>query len=132
MVSPDAFISRVMHTLAGAFLFAYATAPFVWAGTAPLRLLHPWMAPVAAALSVLSGLYNASKARPKDFRNPAKYRALVYAKLPFIVAFTPTVVTYLGEERGAFLRLAVAVLMFVLGASARFTRESETLRPPNK
>lgn len=130
MASIDGFISRITHTLTGAFLFAYAIAPYTW--TSAPKLSYGWLAPVAAALSVLSGLYNASKAKPKEFARPAKYRWAVYGKLPFIVAFTPVFASYIGDEKAALVRVGVAVLMFIMGARARFIREAETLRVPGK
>lgn len=121
-----AFVSRVTHTLSTGVLFSYAVGPFLWRGGESLALQTPLLLPVLAGLALLSGLYNAGRAQPSTFKRAGAYRLAVYAKVPLLALFTPVAAQTLGE-RTAVVRLAVAVLLYVLGARARFVREAETL-----
>ncbi len=108
MVAIDAFLSRIAHTLSSAVLFAYASAPYMWAGGPP-ALQTPIIMPIVALVSVLSGLYNAGLAKPSRFKTSAtRYRVAVYSKLPFILVFTPLIGTLVGE-RAQLVRLVSVV-----------------------
>lgn len=122
-----AYLSRVTHTLSNATIFSYAIAPYFWVQH-DLKLAHPIVMPVLALLSVLSGLYNASLARPSRFKAQASaYRLSVYVKLPFILIFTPLVARVFTDDNAKLVRLVVAVAMFLLGARAKFIREGQLL-----
>ena len=51
MVSVDAFLSRIAHTLSSALLFSYAAAPYLWSGEVALQ--RPLTIPFVALVNML-------------------------------------------------------------------------------
>lgn len=128
-MSTVAFVSRVIHLISGALLFAHAWAPLIPQTLAPQGFLPrgPTI-PVLAFLSLAAGLFNAMRAAPSRFPSTAgSYRMAVYSKIPLLFVFTPTFASLTGD---LFIPLrAIAVLlMTVLGTRGRFVREAATLK----
>ena len=128
MVSPLAFVSRLAHITSGALVIGHAFGPFFY--LPPHTPTNRFLVLILAGISLLSGLYNLMVAKPSSWRRGAgRYRALVYGKIPLLFALTPTFDKLVGSK-ATVLRAVVAGLFILLGTSARFQRESQTLAPP--
>ena len=130
MVSFDSFLSRILHIGSVSIVFTHALSGYVYKSN---TLTRPWVIPVLAAVALVSGLYNAGKARPSRFTKSGanKYRLSVYLKIPLLVAFTPTFDSIVGPKYSSIGKACVAVLLVILGTRARFLREGETLKQPD-
>jgi hypothetical protein len=123
MVSPYAFLSRILHIGGGSILLAHSWSPF-WVDS-PIRVAHRFLVPGIALVMLLSGLYNISRAKPSSFASGSRlYRILTYSKILLLFVFTPTFESFAGKYGVAL----GGVLALFLGTNARFLRESQTLK----
>ena len=124
-VSPYSFISRVLHLAGGSVAFAFATS-FLYAKEASV-FVSKAVLPSIYLVSLLTGLFNAHRAKPSAFTNKTAalwYRICVYGKIPLLLCLTPTFGAWAGVWGQAF----AAFLFLFLGTNARFIREGQTLR----
>ena len=123
MVSPYAFLSRILHISGSSILLAHAWSPF-WAES-DIVFVHKFFVPCVSFVLLVSGLYNISRAKPSSFaKGKLSYRLLTYSKILLLFCFTPTFQSWFGKNGVA----AAAVLLLFLGTNARFLRESQTLK----
>ena len=121
-------VSRVAHTVGGAYLFAVLVGPYIFedlAANLHAKIHHKYV--IACTLIVaLSGVYNAYLLEPKKMKEKAgKWRGLVYGgKLTLLLAMTPLTDKIVSDYSVAHtIKLASAVAAFALGGYARFYRE---------
>ena len=128
MVSVDAFMSRILHVGCAAILFTNTMSPYIFAS--PPIMVHGLLVPILCAVALITGLYNQGLARPSTWVSGAsKYRTFVLLKIPLLFLLTPTASDLLGN-RAALAQSIAGALFVILGASARFTREANTLNAP--